>query len=149
MAIDLIPKLEKNKPICFSNIDTIISNRKGFFKKLETCLPTEGLVDTFQGQSKQYSYIRVKDDWLISDIVDNNLVSQNACSGLYGFGSFEEMFKQANTLLKIEATANFTQLYKHYLKHKRDVYYVYSENALDTIVVGTPDEYVINIHKFK
>ena len=90
-ATELIDKTAYVEPICFVNIDTIIMNRDLFFEKLKNCKENIGLVDTFNGRSSKYSFVHSnqKDD--VIEVVDNNVISQNACSGLYGFGNFSNI----------------------------------------------------------
>ena len=56
-ATELIDKTRHIKPICFVNIDTIITNRTLFFEKLKICKENTGLIDTFNGRSSKYSFV--------------------------------------------------------------------------------------------
>lgn len=149
MSSDFFSKKEKEKPICFANVDTIISNRKSFFKKLYNCKKNEALLDVFPGQGSNYSFIRPQAKDKVAEVVDHKVISSLACSGLYGFGSYKEMSKLAQQVLKNNIGANITQLYNHYLKNSQNVYYVLNKNLKDTLVLGTPEEYILNLHKFQ
>lgn len=146
---DLIDHEESSYPLAFTNIDTILTERYDFFEALKRCAPEAGLLDTFKGSNKQYSYARVDQQGRVFDVVDKNVISSYACSGLYGFGSFYSMAKMANDLLRIHGEANFTDLYKKYIVENKIVHARHTENPNNTIVLGTPEEYVINIHRFK
>lgn len=146
---DFFSKIEKEKPVCFANVDTVVANRKIFFKKLSSCKKKEALLDVFPGQSSGYSFIHPKDEKNVSEVVDYKTISSLACSGLYGFGSFKEMEERAHYSLKKNINANFTELYNNYIKDSQNVYYVPNNNRGDTVVLGTPEEYVLNLHKFK
>jgi len=145
---DLLPKSSMDQPLCFVNIDTLTFSRNDFFHKLKHCSENDSLIDTFKGNSSKYSYAFLNKDGNVSEIVDNNIVSKYACSGLYGFGSFLKMKTFTKILLKQTGTSNFTDLYNYYLQKSLTVEYTYSPNKNDTIVLGTPEEYIINIHKF-
>jgi hypothetical protein len=145
---NFLSKKEKESPICFANIDTIVKNRKNFFKRLILCKKKEALLDVFPGQNSNYSYVRAKDTKNVSEVIDYKIISSLACSGLYGFGSFREMSERSDFILKNNINANFSDLYNDYIKNFNKVYYVQNINRKDTLVLGTPEEYIANIHKF-
>lgn len=147
-ASELIEKISQIKPICFANIDTVIRGRSAFFDALKKMPFESAVLDTFNGRSSKYSYARSDDFGNVLEVVDQNIVSEFACSGLYGFGSFEFMRGLAAELLKENNLSNFTSLYNFYIKKGLTVKHVNSERMSDTVVLGTPEEYVINIHKF-
>ena len=107
MCSDFFSKKEKEKPVCFANVDTVVVNRKNFFKKLSLCKKKEALLDVFPGQSSSYSFIRPKNEKNVSEVVDYKTISSLACSGLYGFGSYKEMKEKADYSLKQNINANF------------------------------------------
>ena len=136
-------------PLAFANIDTVLAERHNFFEALKKSGPETGLLDTFKGSNKQYSYARVDEQGRVFDVVDKNVISSYACSGLYGFGSYSTMIEIATELLRTRREANFTDLYNKYLSEDKEVSALYTEDPKNTIVLGTPEEYVINIHRFK
>jgi hypothetical protein len=148
-ATELLSLNASHFPIAFANIDTVLFERDNFFSKLSKCSINEGLLDTFKGGSKMYSYARVDSDGKVLDVIDNSVISDYACSGLYGFGSFFAMSSIAETLLKKNSKANFSNLYQEYILQKLNVFSEYTADIRKTVVLGTPEEYVINIHKFK
>jgi bifunctional N-acetylglucosamine-1-phosphate-uridyltransferase/glucosamine-1-phosphate-acetyltransferase GlmU-like protein len=148
-ASDLLLPEQMSYPVAFANIDTILLDRAAFFGTLECCTPEAGLLDTFKGENNQYSYARVIGDSEVVDVVDKNVISSNACSGLYGFGSFTHMAKMAAGLLRENGEASFTDLYKKYIDSGMKVRSNYCRDLNHTIVMGSPEEYVINIHRFK
>lgn len=146
---NLLHKSQHIKPIAFANIDTILINRTSFFSNLQSANYDQGILDTFNGESKQYSFARIDQSNKVLDVVDKNVVSNNACSGLYGFGSFSEMIKIGDELLKEKPGANFTNIYQKYISMGYEVQSNKTDDSSKTIVLGTPEEYVINIHRFK
>lgn len=147
-AGELIGGFSKDDSVCFANIDTIVSNRDHFFKTLSLINQTDALVDTFPGRSAKYSFARVDNQGQISEIVDNSVISDFACSGLYGFGSFNEMADLAICALKENYSANFTYLLNKFINNGHIVKNCHSLSKTDTVVLGTPEEYLINIHRF-
>ena len=81
--------------------------------------------------------------------MDKKIISLLACSGLYGFGSFKEMARKANLVLGKNVNANFTSLYNEYIENNHYVYFIANNKRHDTIVLGTPEEYILNLHKFE
>lgn len=148
-ASELIASQDLNSPITFVNIDTILRNRSKFYNDLEMCAIDEAMLDVFVAANKQYSYARISADNLVTKVVDKNIINNNACSGLYGFGSYYEMSKTSAELLKKNGLANFTDLYNEYISLGRKVFAHKTVDPSNTIVLGTPEEYLINIHRFK
>ena len=44
--------------------------------------------------------------------------------------------------------SNFTKLYENLLKKGYLNYVNHSPDSRDTIVLGTPEEYIVNVHRF-
>lgn len=147
-AEEIIPKQDMADPICFANIDTVAGKRDLFFESLRKTSADAALIDTFGGRSASYSYVREDHKHSVCEVVDGNIVSEFACSGLYGFGSFATMSDITAELLKQDRNANFTSLYNLYIQKGKVVSHVASQVPSDTVVLGTPEEYVINIHRF-
>jgi len=148
-ASELLQAEQFEAPVAFANIDTVLQERHNFFHTLEKCSRETGLLDTFKGDNNQYSFARVDEDGKVADVVDKNVISSKACSGLYGFGSYSVMLEMAAEMLRINGEANFTDLYKNYIATGKEVFALYTKDPKYTIVLGTPEEYVINIHRFK
>lgn len=148
-GLEHLTKKEKDQPICFANVDTLIANRKVFFSRLKLCKPKEAIIDVFLGKSTNYSFIRPKDNQTVSEVVNNKVISEFACSGLYGFGSFNEMAKRAIKLITKIKSVSFADLYNEYINNSNKVFYKANTKKNDTIVLGTPEEYILNLHKFK
>lgn len=147
-AEEIVPKEHLSNPICFTNIDTVAMNRGTFFKHLTKASSDSALLDTFEGRSAKYSYVRADKNHSVLEVIDNNIISEFACSGLYGFGSFSAMLSLTGEALRKDKSANFTSLYNLYIEKDKSVSHVPSQKINDTVVLGTPEEYVINIHRF-
>jgi len=132
--------------IVFTNIDTLLSNRSEYFQKMSKLTFNEGLMDTFEGDSHEYSYAKTEFDRVIK-IVDKLPISENACSGLYGFGSSSFFFSKAKELLSDSNVLSFTEIFNKYIEEEKSVYCNHNPNKNDTIVLGTPEEYITNLHK--
>lgn len=75
-----------NEPLAFTNIDTVLKNRSNFFDKLSKIDPESGLVDAFEGNSHEYSYVmESEDDLLAKDIVDKTFFMTVFKSSLRNF----------------------------------------------------------------
>lgn len=147
-STDLLTKPEHDLPCAFANIDTVLRNRGGFFSELGEMSQNSGLIDTFKGESNKYSYARVNEHNRVLDVVDQNIISHWACSGLYGFGSYSCMAHVASEVLRKNSKASFTDLYKKYVNLGLPLKASFEDCRDNTIVLGTPEEYVINIHRF-
>jgi len=147
-AEEIIHKDYLFDPICFANIDTVAMNRRKFFEHLNQVASDSAVLDTFKGRSAKYSYVRTGKNHSVLEVADKNIISEFACSGLYGFGSFSTMLSLTDEVLRKDNSANFTSLYNFYIEKDKSVLHVPSQKINDTVVLGTPEEYVINIHRF-
>jgi hypothetical protein len=141
--------LSSKDPISFTNIDTILKSRRGFFDRLESIKPNEGLIDSFIGSSHEYSYIRPDSEGNVSGIADHSRISEHACSGLYSFGSGAFFCFQVKEFFKKSPTGNFTDLYHELIDQGFLILFNSNPDTRDTIVLGTPEEYILNIHRFR
>ena len=141
---------ERAAPITFANIDTIVVNRRSYFDTLVELSGESSIVDVFQASSTEYSYILPDDDkeGHVRRFADHSRLSNLACSGLYGFGSIEFFEKECMKHLNENDKGNFTSLYSSLLQDGRDVTFSACRDVRDTLVLGTPEEYVINLHRF-
>jgi len=139
--------LLESSPVVFMNIDTVLFHRKSFFKRLgELSGQDAGLIDVFQGYSNTYSYCLTEGD-KVKHVAEKKIISKIACSGLYGFGSLSFFRKYAEFSLSRDRKSNFTDLYNFIIESGHNVHYSLCENVADTIVLGTPQEYIKNIHR--
>jgi len=139
--------LVESSPVVFMNIDTVLFHRKSFFKRLGELSGQEvGLIDVFQGYSNTYSYCLTEGDE-VKHVAEKKIISKIACSGLYGFGSLSFFRKYAELLMSKDRKSNFTDLYNFFIASGYRVHYSLCENVADTIVLGTPQEYIKNIHR--
>jgi len=149
VGLDLIHKeIDDSLPISFMNIDTILLNRDKYFDILKNKEGFEGLLDTFVGNSNEYSYVDATENGQVLNIIDKTKISQNACSGLYSFKKSKDFLSIANTILEENPKANFTDFYKMIIKKGHLIQSHEHHNNSDTIVLGTPEEYVTNLHRF-
>ena len=148
LASEIIPQTDWDLPVSFMNIDTVIINRSLYFYTLKKCTPDSGLLDTFNGKSPKYSFVRSNKTGEVIELVDYKVISEFACSGLYGFGSYSNMKKIAAEVLNEKSGSSFTDLYNSLLKKKLNVQKIHFDNLNETIVLGTPEEYITNIHRF-
>ena len=145
---DLLSPFQFSIPISFTNIDTVIRNRNNFFSALVSCTSGQSVLDTFPARNPAYSYARINTDNTLADIADFHRISDTACSGLYGFASLNDLLDLTNSPPHESSTMNFTSIYKKMLSLGDKVYCCHNSQPNETIVLGTPEEYIINIHRF-
>ncbi len=139
---------KSNLPLAFTNIDTIMKRRSGFFGKLSKLEKKQGLIDSFIGSSHEYSYLLHNNNGEVIQIADGSRLSDYACSGLYGFSSGEFFCFEAKELLEKQTDGNFTSLYQALVKKGFTIQSYNNLDSRDTLVLGTPEEYISNIHRF-
>lgn len=122
-------------PVVIHNVDTIVSNRD--LRIIERGLQQHaGFIDVFKSNNHAYSYV-LAEDHLVKVISEKVLISDLATSGLYGF-SDREMYMSycSNT------DSYISEVYHNMLHHKHSITIgpVYGEK--DTLVLGTPSDYL-------
>lgn len=126
-------------PIVVHNIDTILYNRN--YKEIESnLLKNDGFVDIFNSNNPNYSYVLLEDT-KITEIIEKTLISDIATSGMYGFSS-AEIFK------KYYVNGYISSVYKKMIIDNLSIVIGTNYSESDTIVLGTPDEY-INLSKLQ
>ena len=138
--------LLKNKLQTFfvHNADTLLIGRD--FKSIESTM-SDAYVDVFIANNPKYSYVRSKDG-LVTEIAEKSSISPFASSGLYGFYNaqiYEKMY--------VSLSENFTgkEMYianvLDYMINNNNLFVGLNElnNSYETIVLGTPQEYGLEV----
>ncbi len=138
--------LLKNRQQTFfvHNADTLLMGRD--FKSIESAM-SDAYVDVFIANNPKYSYVRSKDG-LVTEIAEKSSISPFASSGLYGFYNAQLYEKMYEAL-----SENFTgkEMYianvLDYMIKNNNLFVGLNElnNSYETIVLGTPQEYGLEI----
>ena len=138
--------LLKNRQQTFfvHNADTLLIGRD--FKSIESTM-SDAYVDVFIANNPKYSYVRSKDG-LVTEIAEKSSISPFASSGLYGFYNAQLYEKMYEAL-----SENFTgkEMYianvLDYMIKNNNLFVGLNElnNEYETIVLGTPQEYGLEI----
>ena len=108
---------------------------------------SDAYVDVFIANNPKYSYVRSKDG-LVTEIAEKSSISPFASSGLYGFYNAQLYEKMYEAL-----SENFTgkEMYianvLDYMIKNNNLFVGLNElnNSYETIVLGTPQEYGLEI----
>ena len=129
------------------NADTLLIGRN-FEEILPKSKMSDGYVDVFVANNPKYSYVRSKDG-VVTEIVEKSAISPFASSGLYGFYNaslYQQMYE--------EVSQGFTgkELYiadvlDYMIKHDKFIGLNELNNEYETIVLGSPQEYGIELAK--
>jgi NDP-sugar pyrophosphorylase family protein len=124
-------------PILVHNIDTVLLNRYWPFSFDEDCV-----IDVFESSNRDYSYV-VDEGGYAKEIREKSVISNKASSGCYLFKdrSFETYFDQN--------TRYISEMINKMIKDDKSVVVTNTHKAFDTIVMGTPEEYLINMDSTK
>lgn len=124
----------KNEPLLIHNIDTILMYRN--FEGIDICLKEDtGYIDLFKSSNHEYSYV-VSENNLVKVISEKTVISDKATSGLYGFG-YPELFTRYYT-----GEEYISQMYKSMIADGHNIVAGTVYEEADTIVLGTPKEYL-------
>jgi dTDP-glucose pyrophosphorylase len=131
----------KNKPIAFHNGDTILLNRdlNTINKIINNSI--DGVIDTFNSASENFSYTSVNSEGLVEEIIEKRVISKTATTGLYVFSNcktYGELYKKMN---KSHKELFISDVYIEALNSGLKIFNIHNENPKDTIILGTPQEY--------
>lgn len=138
IGADLLKRSGDTTPLFIHNADTILYNRN--FKFINEV--NEAWVDCFPSQSPKYSYVNYVFD-KVTQIAEKEVISPYASSGLY-------IFKNAETYLdnfywapyKGSGEIYISDVLKYMIDKKSHVAPYVSVIPEDTLVLGTPQEYL-------
>ncbi len=125
------------------NADTILMGRK-----LNDISFADAYIDVFVANNPSYSYVRTSDG-LALDIVEKSAISPFASSGLYGFRSgyfYLESYESLSYHFS-EKEMYIANVLSDIIKKQYSVNINSLSNDHETIVLGTPQEYGIEITK--
>jgi dTDP-glucose pyrophosphorylase len=127
------------------NADTLLIGRD--FKAIESVM-SDGYVDVFVANNPKYSYVRSKDG-VVTEIVEKSAISPFASSGMYGFYS-AELYQQIYEALSQGFTGKemyIANVLDYMIKNNKFVGLNELNNEYETIVLGSPQEYGLELAK--
>jgi len=127
------------------NADTLLIGRD--FKAIESVM-SDGYVDVFVANNPKYSYVRSKDG-VVTEIVEKSAISPFASSGMYGFYS-AELYQQMYEALSQGFTGKemyIANVLDYMIKNNKFVGLNELNNEYETIVLGSPQEYGLELAK--
>ena len=131
-----------NDSVVIHNIDTILMNRDfSLFK--DKLKKYDCVVDTFYSNNKLYSYI-LKEGENVVDIIEKRKISDEASSGCYGFSN------RTNSIKYLNKSENYyiSNGIKFMIEDNKKVTFIKSDKEDETIVLGTPEEYINSMAYF-
>tara|TARA_R110002153_G_scaffold222001_5_gene374397 strand:- start:607 stop:1329 length:723 start_codon:yes stop_codon:yes gene_type:complete len=133
-------------PIFFFNGDTILKSRDISLMSNDLKQNYTGAIDAFIEDKDHFSFIKLTEEDYVVEIAEKKVISKFATTGLYGFSS-KEIYTKYYRELKTKNEMYISDIYKLMLSHNEQIKgYVY-KNTLDTIILGTPEEYFSNKNK--
>ena len=141
--IGITQLLRSSLPTFIHNADTIVTGRNlGMISNLLNHY--EAYIDVFVGNSPKYSYVRAYEDTVL-EIVEKKQISPYASSGLYGFSS-ANLYKQFyNRCVQQNEELYISDVIQKMISATKKVFMNSLGGNQDTIVLGSPQEYGIEI----
>jgi dTDP-glucose pyrophosphorylase len=141
--IGLTQLLRGSLPTFIHNADTVVSGRNlGMIANLMNHY--DAYIDVFVGNSPKYSYVRAYEDTVL-EIVEKKQISPYASSGLYGFSS-ANLYKQFyNRCVQQSEELYISDVMQKMISATKKVFMNSLGGNQDTIVLGSPQEYGIEI----
>lgn len=139
-------EIDNNDPVFFFNGDTILRNREIDHMSDDLGQNFAGAIDVFFEDSSHFSFVKLSAEHLVEEIAEKAAISRYATTGLYGFSSKQMYIEYFN---KINSTTELyiSDIYKLMIQNNERIKGYVSPNELDTIILGTPEEYFSNKHK--
>lgn len=141
LGVQHINSIERttDSPIIFHNIDTILYNRS-MKQALQALKINDGYIDVFKSSSHAYSYVLTENDQVV-DLAEKVVISNQATSGLYGFSSTESFLNHYNP-----EDDYISEVYQKMLSEGKSIEISNLHSEQDTIVLGTPTEYLTSAY---
>ena len=128
-------------PTFIHNADTILTGRS---LDLISHTMDDAYVDVFVGNSPKYSYVRAYEDNVL-EIVEKKQISPYASSGLYGFKSASLYTEYYNECVQQREELYVSDVIQKMIEDGKKVFMNGLGGKQDTIVLGSPQEYGIEI----
>lgn len=125
------------EPVVFHNIDTILYHRDAR-EAAAALAQNDGFIDVFTSHNAGYSYVLVDEKKRVREIAEKIVVSDLATSGLYGFKTAETFRRHYDA----ESDLYISSVYKRMLQAGCSIVTGEKHRESDTIVLGTPIEYM-------
>ena len=107
-----------------------------------------GYIDIFEENSSNYSYVITNNDDIVTDIREKEPISVKATSGLYGFKN-KNIYEKYYKILNFQDGEVFiSDVYMNMLKNNGKILVSQLFKNIDSIILGTPEEYKLNKNKF-
>lgn len=127
------------------NSDTILLGRE--FSEIEKTI-ADGYVDVFVANNPKYSYVRSKDG-LVTEIVEKSPISPFASSGLYGFKN-PRLYQKIYENLSFNFVGDemyIANIFSYMIENNYSITLNELNNKYETLVLGSPQEYGLEIAK--
>lgn len=143
-AIGISQLFDTKLPTFLHNADTIVTKR--FLNSISNQMNDsfDSYVDVFIGNSPKYSYVRVIDNNVL-EIMEKSQISPYASSGLYGFLTANIYSKYYDLSIQKNDELYIADVIQTMISLDKKVFINNLENAQETIVLGSPQEYGIEI----
>ena len=145
-----LSKINPKNWIFFFNGDTVLLKRNltQILKHISQSNDILGYIDIFEENSSNYSYVITNNDDIVTDIKEKEPISVKATSGLYGFinkNIYEKYYKILNFQ---DGEVFISDVYMSMLKNNGKILVSPLFKNIDSIILGTPEEYKLNKNKF-
>lgn len=143
-AIGIDQLYRSELPTFIHNADTILTGRDIDVTADILEDKHDAYVDVFVGNSPKYSYVRAYEDTVL-EIVEKKQISPYASSGLYGFKSASLYTEYYNKCIQQREELYVSDVIQKMIEDGKKVFMNGLGGNQDTIVLGSPQEYGIEI----
>lgn len=140
-------EINNDLPTFFFNGDTIIMNRdlklmaNEMFNN-DIC----GYIDCFKSDSEHFSFVKIDELSYVIDIIEKEVISNLATTGLYGFKT-AKLYSDYYNSMYFKKEEYISDIYKKMLDNNLPIKACLHEKEEHTIILGTPTEYLNWMHR--
>jgi len=135
--------INNNNPVFFFNGDTILKNRNIEKMSEDLAHNFSGAIDVFIEDSEHFSFVQLSEEQLVEKIAEKKAISKFATTGLYGFSNRDKYLKYYDRI-DTSTELYISDVYKSMIVENEKIKAYICSEAMDTIILGTPEEYFSN-----
>ena len=135
----------RNSALLVADSDTFYEKEviPTFLEQLTVVRPELGLI-TFKSDKPCYSYVKLSSDGLLSEIVEKQVVSEHAISGVYYFADGREFEDAAVEAMiyddRVRGEFYLSKIFGNVAKKQKASLFLFDISANDMFCTGTPEQ---------
>lgn len=146
--------INNDEPLMIANSDQWIDIKIDDYLNSWNKTKNSGFIMTMKAEDPKWSYIKFEENGKIIDVVEKDVVSNEATVGIYNFNQGKLFCNYAKEMIKRKDTSKgeyyVAPVYKYLIRddHKVEIYNIENDGSGRMYGLGTPDDLNIFLNKF-